>query len=63
MKSTRVTLLACGLALSGCASVSRVPPEVPKPQPLPVELVTPVPVDFYQRMLNFCCVKPPEPTK
>lgn len=54
--------LAFALALSGCATASRVPPEGPKPQPLPVELVKPVPVDFYSKMLNFCCEKQPEPT-
>ena len=62
MKNMLLLSLACGLALSGCASVSPVR-ECPTPQEVPKELMEPAPVDFLQRMRNFCCESDETPTK
>lgn len=63
MKYTTALLLICAGALFGCAHTSPVLVDGPKPQPIPESLMEPAKPDFYQRMLNFCCEKPPEPTK
>lgn len=62
MKRMTVLLLICAGALSGCKTVSPVLVDGPKPQPVPEALLKPAPVDFYQKMLRFCCVSQPEPT-
>ncbi len=64
MKTMIVLSLACGLALSGCAtgSAARPPLECPKPQPIPAELLKPAKVDFLSRMQKWCCEPEPTPT-
>lgn len=56
-----VPLLICGLALSGCASNSPVPPPKPQKQ-LPAVTFQKREADFASRMRNFLFESPSEPT-